>query len=750
MVNAIVGIGISVDHRAPVAELLSHLAPETGMAFVVVPDLTSSAARVDAARLASASSMSIVDVRGRIRFQPNHVYVIPPNVAVSIAGRDLSVDTRRFAGASPIDALFASMAGGGRHAAIGVLLSGTELAGLRGVQAIRDRGGITFADRSRDADLVLRPAAIARELGWIARHPLMGAARSRGGAVRRAADVRAILREAGRAFDARASRDGREAIERRIFRRMIVRRFTEAAGYASYLRDHPEELAALASELVGGGAFEAQKRRNLEAARADQELQRLFDDLDLPLVVVDREMRLRRFTPSARRMVNVIPSDLGRPVTDIGWNIDGADVDRLARRALKTGKVAVHEVRDREGRRHTLSIRPDSHAKGAVIALADIDAVASARAQAERDIELHHAITRALIAAPTAAAAMTGALQIICQETKWARGEFWAPNDATKILEPVSAWRANHAIHRSLAQRLWQRGEVVWRNRPAKWRTTFGCRLDAPQPVGVLMLFVEERRVRDEPFIARMERLSRHLAAWLACKRVEETLRARAEEYRVLSGRLLDVQDDERRRLARELHDSAAQYLAALIINLDHLDVPEPAMGAQWRDLIADNRKLANESADKVRAMAYLLHPPLLDEMGLASAVRWYAADFTERTGIAVEIEMQDMGRLDGRLERSLFRVVQESLTNVHLHSGSATVSVKLAVADGDVRLQIRDRGRGLRGAAVDGPTTPRKAGVGIPAMRERVRQLSGSFEVEFTNHGATVRVRIPLTASSP
>jgi signal transduction histidine kinase len=632
------------------------------------------------------------------------------------------------------------------------------------VQAIRDHGGITFADRSRDADLVLRPAAIARELGWIARHPLLSAARSREGAVRRAADVRATLRAAGRAFDARASRDGREAVERRIFRRMIVGRFTELAGYASYLRDHPEELAALANELVGGGAFEALTRRNLEAARPDQELQRLLDDLDLPLVVVDREMRLRRFTPSARRMVNVIPSDLGRPVTDIGWNIDGADVDRLARRALKTGKVAVHEVRDREGRRHTLSIRPDSHGKGAVIALADVDAVASARAQAERDVELHHAVTRTLIAAPTVAAAMTGALQLICQQTTWARGEFWAPNGATNTLEPVSAWRANDAVRaanapasaappsidRSLAQQIWHGGEVVWRHRPSKWRTTFGCRLDASQPVGVLMLFVQERRVRDEPFIARMERLCRHLAVWLACKSVERTLRTRAEEYRLLSGGLLDVQDDERRRLARELHDSAAQYLAVLIINLDHLEAPEPPMGAQWRDLIADIRKLANESAEKVRATAYLLHPPLLDEMGLASAVRWYAADFTERTGIAVEIEMPDMGRLDGRTERSLFRIVQESLTNVHRHSGSATVSVTLAVADGDVRLQIRDRGRGLRDAAVGGAATPRRAGVGIPAMRERVRQLSGSFEVKFTNHGTMVRVRIPLTAASP
>jgi len=764
-VNAIVGIGMSVGDLTPIAELFRHLPPDTGMAFVVVPQVTSSTARIGARVLAPTTSMPVVDVRQRTRLHPNQVYVAPPDAMMTIAGGFVSPVRRPRSGASPIDAFFESLAHVRRHAAIGVVLSGTGSAGVRGLQAIQQQGGITFADDTPTADFVLRPAAIARELAWIARHPLLNRPPARARTATRTADVRAILRTARGAFDAGATLETGAVVERRILRRMIRRGFTDLASYDAYLRQRPDEIAALTNELAGGDAVEELKRRNLELTRVDTELQHLLGDLDLPLVVVDRELRVQRFTAAARRMVNVIALDIERPITDLGWNVVVADVDRLLKRAIETGSVETQDVQDREGRRYRLSIRPDANRAGAVIALADVDAVASARAAAEEELDLHHAVTKVLIGAETLAVGTAAALQVICQRTTWARGQVWAPNLATKVLEPISAWCASYsvrtakgpaagtsppAIDRSVAEHVWRTGDVVWRSRRSKWRTAFGCRIEAPEPVGVMLLFADERRARDAAFGSRMKRLSSHIGAWVACKALEETLRGDAEEYRQLAGRLLDVQDDERRRLARELHDSTAQTLAALTMNLDHLEAAESSLGAQWRGHVSDSRTLATQSADKVRAMAYLLHPPLLDEMGLASALRWYAADFTERTGIVVDLDLEDVARSDPRIERALFRVVQESLTNVHEHSGSQTASVTLDVAQGSVRLQIRDRGRGLRDATADRAAARGRTGIGIPSMRERIRQLSGTFEIEFTNRGTTVRVRVPLTTGSP
>jgi signal transduction histidine kinase len=140
------------------------------------------------------------------------------------------------------------------------------------------------------------------------------------------------------------------------------------------------------------------------------------------------------------------------------------------------------------------------------------------------------------------------------------------------------------------------------------------------------------------------------------------------------------------------------------------------------------------------------LEPPLLDEMGLASAVRWFASSFTERTGIRVEMDLGDVARMAVATERALFRVVQESLINTQRHARSSTASVSLATVDGAIELAIRDKGHGLRDK--HGTVISAKMGAGILGMRERAYQLGGTFEIQFTNRGTTVRVRVPLKES--
>jgi signal transduction histidine kinase len=225
----------------------------------------------------------------------------------------------------------------------------------------------------------------------------------------------------------------------------------------------------------------------------------------------------------------------------------------------------------------------------------------------------------------------------------------------------------------------------------------------------------------------------------------------REDKYRRLSARLLTLQDEERRRLALDLHDSTAQYLAALTMNLDVVGRATKTLDARSRRALAESRSLANRCAREVRTFAYLLHPPLLDEVGLLSAVRWYAEGFATRSGIDVAMELGDIGRLPVPVETALFRVVQEALTNVHRHASTRTASIRLSARADTVALDIHDEGRGLRDAVTREQGSLRETlGVGIQGMRERVHQLGGTFAVEIQGTGTTVRVRVPLGSNTP
>jgi signal transduction histidine kinase len=246
----------------------------------------------------------------------------------------------------------------------------------------------------------------------------------------------------------------------------------------------------------------------------------------------------------------------------------------------------------------------------------------------------------------------------------------------------------------------------------------------------------------------RLQHANKRLATATAlAQSMAEEAAARQEEYRQLSGRLLTLQDDERRRLALDLHDSTAQCLAALIMNLDVVEGASEALDARARRALTESRSLAERCSREVRTFAYLLHPPLLDERGLPAAVRWFVEGFTKRSGIQVTLALQDVGRLPGPLETALFRVVQESLTNVHRHAATSTASIDLTMTDDLVGLDIEDEGHGFRHRVPyrNGTPLPETLGVGIQGMRERIRQLGGTFDVAFTDTGTTVRVRVPL-----
>jgi PAS domain S-box-containing protein len=230
----------------------------------------------------------------------------------------------------------------------------------------------------------------------------------------------------------------------------------------------------------------------------------------------------------------------------------------------------------------------------------------------------------------------------------------------------------------------------------------------------------------------------------IAHENVTEIKRAE-EALQHLTARLLQSQDEERRRLARELHDGTAQNLFAMTLNIGRLQSLEVVADDKARHLIRESLGLGEQCLQDIRTLSYLLHPPLLDGAGLASALRWYVDGFVKRSGIAVDLTVPANGeRMPADTERALFRIVQECLTNILRHSGSRTASIELAVAPGEARLRVRDQGTGM---SADGgfTTDPEAFGVGIPGMRERLRQLGGRLEIASGADGTAVCATVPL-----
>jgi two-component system, NarL family, sensor kinase len=192
------------------------------------------------------------------------------------------------------------------------------------------------------------------------------------------------------------------------------------------------------------------------------------------------------------------------------------------------------------------------------------------------------------------------------------------------------------------------------------------------------------------------------------------------------------------------LHDSAGQYLAALLMNLDTLIGNASDANPAMRLKLSESLELANQCSAEIRTLSYLLHPPLLEDSGFGPAVRWLVEGYSKRSGIHVSIEIPpELGRLKADVELALFRVVQESLTNIHRHSHSKTASIRMAVLEDTAVLEIRDQGVGIPPQKLD--SVARASGVGIAGMSERLRDLGGSLQISSDSDGTAVMVSIPL-----
>lgn len=220
---------------------------------------------------------------------------------------------------------------------------------------------------------------------------------------------------------------------------------------------------------------------------------------------------------------------------------------------------------------------------------------------------------------------------------------------------------------------------------------------------------------------------------------------------RVLSRRLMEVQDDERRRIARELHDSAGQLLSVLSISLSgvarQVKLTAPELGEQTEEC----NRIVEQLTQEIRTMSYLLHPPLLEELGLAAALDWYVKGLSDRSGMEIHLDIpKKFGRLPDELELVVFRVVQECLTNIHRHSGSKMASIRLSMQNGALTLEVTDQGRGMSAEKL-AEIVAHGSGVGIQGIRERLRPYEGNMHIQSGANGTTISVilQVPRARAS-
>lgn len=222
------------------------------------------------------------------------------------------------------------------------------------------------------------------------------------------------------------------------------------------------------------------------------------------------------------------------------------------------------------------------------------------------------------------------------------------------------------------------------------------------------------------------------------------------DNLRDLSSRLQQIRDEERRQIARELHDSVGQLLAALGMNIAVVQSQSHQLDSSGARAVSENAAMVEQISREIRTISHLLHPPLLDVAGLASALRWYVDGFSERSKIKVTLEIpEQFGRLSDEMEIAIFRMVQECLTNIHRHSGGSSAAIRVREENHRVLVEVQDQGKGIPLEKQLELSSSGRTGVGFRGMRERFRQLGGTLEIRSDNAGTAVSATLPLQDSA-
>jgi len=499
-----------------------------------------------------------------------------------------------------------------------------------------------------------------------------------------------------------------------------------------------EELQSTNEELTT--VNEELQNRNLELSTANNDLLNVLENVNIPVVIVNNDVRIRRFTPAAQRLLNLLSSDVGRYLGDIRPNMDFDNLGQLARETIESSSFHEAEVRDNLGVWYMLRTRPyktsEHKVEGAVITFQDIDAfkhnVDESRAYADTLIDtareavlILDANLRVLVANPV----FYNSFHVAREET------------VNRPIFELGNRQWNIPALRTLLEKI-----VQQKTRVDDFEVTHNF-----EHLGERIMILNARRLstKQSLIFLTIEDVTERRKAKEALEKQAELLKQSEETLRRLSAYLMTLQDEERRRIARELHDSTGQKLAAAKLQLDSL--VKSGNIKSYEKIVAEAAQWIDECFQEVRTLSQLLHPPLLDEAGLISATRWMVDGFSERANIRVELKITgEIGRLPQPVELALFRVVQESLSNIRRHSGATKAQIKLARNDGAVRLEINDNGKGIPSQLLaKSGRVSQVVGVGILGMRERLAQLGGNLDIDSSQAGTKVKVSVPLAAAA-
>src|SRR5215469_2271742 len=291
---------------------------------------------------------------------------------------------------------------------------------------------------------------------------------------------------------------------------------------------------------------------------------------------------------------------------------------------------------------------------------------------------------------------------------------------------------------------------VIWPDRSIHWIQLKGAFLTGPHSMEVAGIALDVVwAMEHEQEHVEIQRLMRVQNQELDQRFKERTalLERTANESMRLASRIMQVQDEERRKLARELHDGMGQYLSAIKIHLDTLLGQTSPKNRVTRAALSSCVEMTELCLSEARTLSHLMHPPLLDEVGLLSAVRWYVEGFVKRSGIEVKMQLpENLPRLQRNMELALFRVLQESLTNVHLHSECSLAEINIEANQRDVVLKVKDNGKGMPAERVRQlHEVSAGVGVGLAGMRERVRDLGGYLDVASSKRGTIITAVAPI-----
>ncbi|HET9178903.1 MAG TPA: chemotaxis protein CheB [Terriglobia bacterium] len=464
------------------------------------------------------------------------------------------------------------------------------------------------------------------------------------------------------------------------------------------LQSANEELTTLNEEL---------QNRNHALNIANNDLSNLLASVDIPILMLGNGLRIRRFTPSVQKLMNIVNADIGRPVSDVKLKFELSAFEKLIAEAVDNTAVKTLDVETFDGNWYSMRIRPykttENKIDGAVISWLEMTGMKHAL---DTSLERYKFIFERNLA-----------------------GVFYAQDGHLLDCNEAFARMLGNASREETLQ-----ARNLNANITQKEQAEFHDRLVKEKNLNNELVAIKRKDGSDAWIVASATLTEDGGTAGLA---VDITKQVQMEkQLGKLTRYLMNESDDRRRELARELHDQLGSSLGALLASVAAVG-RKPQLDKETRGSLSQFQKQLQNCIKEVQTVSYLQHPLVLEQMGLAAAVRWYAEDFSRRAKIRTEVSISDsLGRMNEKIEIALYRIIQECLTNVRRHSGSGSARITIEARNGRVTAEIRDFGKGFAGS---------KESMGIIGMRERMKEVGGNLEVETGKDGTTVRATLDL-----